>query len=134
MTAMGGWRTGLPVPLTRPVGREREPVGVARPKAAGRLVTLAGAGGAGKTQLAVEVAAAVSAEFADGVVVADLSAVADAALFAALFVPGGGTRGGRHSSSPSCLPSPAAVLRSARVWAGNADLAPCFLRFPRAPT
>ena len=79
---MAAWPVGLPVPLTRLVGRERELAEVARLVGAARLVTLTGAGGVGKTRLAVEVAAAVSADFGDGAVWVDLSAVADAALVA----------------------------------------------------
>jgi predicted ATPase/DNA-binding CsgD family transcriptional regulator len=82
MAAWTGWPVGLPVPLTRLVGRERELAEVARLAAADRLVTLIGAGGVGKTRLAVEVAAAVASDFGDGVVLVDLSAVADAALVA----------------------------------------------------
>lgn len=80
MTATNGWPAGLPVPLTRLVGRERELAEVARLVAADRLVTLVGAGGVGKTRLAIEVAAAVSADFGDGAVLIDLSAVPGAAL------------------------------------------------------
>ena len=78
--AGGGWPPGLPVPLTRFVGRERERAEVARLVTANRLVTLVGAGGVGKTRLAVEVAAAVAADFGDGAVLIDLSAVSDPAL------------------------------------------------------
>jgi non-specific serine/threonine protein kinase len=70
------------------VGRERELAEVAELVAANRLVTLTGAGGVGKTRLAVEVAAAVSADFGDGAVLIDLSAVTDPAL-----VPGMVARG-----------------------------------------
>lgn len=38
--------------------------------------------------------------------------------------------GGRHSSSPSCRPRRAAVLRPAHVWAGNAYLEHCLPHFP----
>jgi len=82
MLVGGGWPAGLPLPLTRLVGRERERAEVARLLAGSRLVTLTGAGGVGKTRLAVEVAAAVAADFADGVVLVELSAVADDALVA----------------------------------------------------
>jgi predicted ATPase/DNA-binding CsgD family transcriptional regulator len=75
-----GWPSGLPVPLTPFVGREHERAEVARLLAANRLVTLVGAGGVGKTRLAVEVAAAVSAAFGDGTDLIDLSAVTDPAL------------------------------------------------------
>jgi predicted ATPase/DNA-binding CsgD family transcriptional regulator len=76
----GDWPPGLPVPLTRFVGREHERAEVARLVAANRLVTLVGAGGVGKTRLAVEVAASVAADFDDGAVLIELSAVTDAAL------------------------------------------------------
>ena len=82
MLVGGGWPAGLPLPLTRLVGRERERAEIARLLGASRLVTLTGAGGVGKTRLAVEVASAVAADFADGVVLVELSAVADDALVA----------------------------------------------------
>lgn len=74
------WPPGLPVPLTRFVGRERELAEVARLVAANRLVTLTGAGGVGKTRLAVEAAALAAPGFGDGADFVDLSAVLDAGL------------------------------------------------------
>jgi predicted ATPase/DNA-binding SARP family transcriptional activator len=49
-------RSGIPIPLTRFVGRTRELEAVKRGRADSRLVTLTGAAGVGKTRLAVEVA------------------------------------------------------------------------------
>jgi predicted ATPase/DNA-binding CsgD family transcriptional regulator len=78
--AGSGWPPGLPAPLTRFVGREHQVAEVGRLVAANRLVTLAGAGGVGKTRLAIEVAAGLAAGFGDGADLIDLSAVTDAAL------------------------------------------------------
>ena len=81
MTRAGSdWPPGLPVPLTAFVGRERELAEVTRLVAANRLVTLVGAGGVGKTRLAIEAAAGLVDGFGDGVGLIDLSAVSDPVL------------------------------------------------------
>jgi non-specific serine/threonine protein kinase len=74
------WPPGLPTPLTRLVGRERDIGEIAGLVADNRLVTLVGSGGVGKTRLAIEEAAAVAPRFADGVDLVDLSGVPDPAL------------------------------------------------------
>jgi predicted ATPase/DNA-binding CsgD family transcriptional regulator len=74
------WPPGLPVPLTAFVGRARDLHEVARLAGASRLITLVGAGGVGKTRMAIEVAAAVSPFFRDGVGLVDLTALSDPAL------------------------------------------------------
>jgi predicted ATPase/class 3 adenylate cyclase/DNA-binding CsgD family transcriptional regulator len=65
----------LPVQLTSFVGREAEMVEVRQILADNRLVTLTGAGGAGKTRLAVQVAAAIAAEFGGGAWYVDLAPI-----------------------------------------------------------
>jgi predicted ATPase/transcriptional regulator with XRE-family HTH domain len=72
----------LPTPLTRLIGRQTE-VAVLRARLEdddGRLVTLTGTGGTGKTRLAVEVAAGLSERFPDGVFFVDLSPLTDPSL------------------------------------------------------
>ena len=66
-------RHNLPAEVTSFVGREAEVLDVPRILAASRLVSLTGAGGVGKTRLAIRVAAGLVDEFADGVWVVDLS-------------------------------------------------------------
>jgi predicted ATPase/DNA-binding CsgD family transcriptional regulator len=83
-----GWPAGLPIALTEFVGRERERAEVARLVATNRLITLTGAGGVGKTRLAVEVAAGLSSDFGDGAGLIDLSAVTEPSL-----LPGAVARG-----------------------------------------
>ena len=72
--------TNLPRPLTRFVGRNRELDQVRRLVRASRLLTLTGAGGAGKTRLALESAGQLLAEFPDGAWLVELGALADPAL------------------------------------------------------
>src|SRR6202165_3408480 len=63
----------LPVQLTSFVGRDAQIKDVRQILADNRLVTLTGAGGVGKTRLAVQVAAAMAGEFGDGVWYVDLA-------------------------------------------------------------
>lgn len=69
-----------PVHLTRFVGRERDLAELARLLREERLVTLVGAGGCGKTRLAVEAASRQAGEYEDGVCFIDLAAISDASL------------------------------------------------------
>jgi class 3 adenylate cyclase len=57
----------LPMQLTSFVGRGTQMTGVRQLLADSRLVTLSGAGGAGKTRLAAEIATHIAPEYADGV-------------------------------------------------------------------
>jgi predicted ATPase/DNA-binding SARP family transcriptional activator len=70
----------LPIPLTSFVGRVRERAEVARLLGTTRLLTLTGAGGSGKTRLALTVAADRATAYADGVALVELAALADPAL------------------------------------------------------
>lgn len=67
----------LPVQLTSFIGRNAEMDGLRRILAANRLVTLTGAGGVGKTRLAVEVAGQLGADFGDGAWYVDLAPITD---------------------------------------------------------
>jgi predicted ATPase/class 3 adenylate cyclase len=68
----------LPVQLTSFVGRSREVTDVGDLVRKNRMVTLSGAGGAGKTRLAVRVAERMVADFPDALRMAELGAVTDA--------------------------------------------------------
>ena len=67
----------LPVQLTSFVGRAAEMTDVRRILADNRLVTLTGAGGVGKTRLALEVAGRMMGECRDGVWYVDLAPIID---------------------------------------------------------
>ncbi len=70
---------GFSAPLTSFIGRAGAVGEVAGLLADGRLVTVTGPGGVGKTRLAGEVARRVAGEFADGVWLVELAAVTDPA-------------------------------------------------------
>ena len=65
----------LPAQLTSFVGRQAEIDGLRGALAGNRLLTLTGAGGVGKTRLAIQVAAAMADEFSDGVWYVDLAPI-----------------------------------------------------------
>jgi predicted ATPase len=69
----------LPVPVNRFCGRERERAEVGEVVRAHRLVTLTGVGGVGKTRLALQVSADLTAEFPGGVWLVELAEVGDPA-------------------------------------------------------
>ena len=70
----------LPAQLTSFVGRQAEIESLREALATNRLVTLTGAGGAGKTRLAVQVAADMAAEFGDGICYVDLAPITHPAV------------------------------------------------------
>src|SRR6266481_3101814 len=70
----------LPYQLTSFVGRAQEITQLEELVTANRLVTLTGAGGAGKTRLAVEVASRLIDAFPDGVWLVELAALSDPRL------------------------------------------------------
>src|ERR1700752_2567005 len=63
----------LPAQLTSFIGRQAQMVDVRTLLADNRLVALTGAGGAGKTRLAIEISARVASEFANGAWYVDLA-------------------------------------------------------------
>jgi non-specific serine/threonine protein kinase len=73
-------RNNLPIQLSSFVGRERELAQVKRMLTTSRLVTLVGAGGCGKTRLALQVAGELITEYPDGVWLVELGALSDPAL------------------------------------------------------
>jgi predicted ATPase/class 3 adenylate cyclase len=70
----------LPMQLTSFIGREREIAEVKALLSKARLVTLTGSGGAGKTRLALQVAADVVEGYRDGVWLAEFAPISDPAL------------------------------------------------------
>ena len=74
-------RTNLPVASTALIGRERELAELRDLFTGGaRLVTITGAGGSGKTRLALQVAAELADAYPDGVFFAALAPISDPAL------------------------------------------------------
>ncbi len=72
--------SNLPAQLTSFVGRDVQLTDMRKLLSDSRLVTLTGAGGAGKTRLAIQVAAHIAAQFRDGVAYVDLAPVSHPAV------------------------------------------------------
>ncbi|MEO9255197.1 MAG: hypothetical protein ABI305_06640, partial [Tepidiformaceae bacterium] len=70
----------LPVRLSSFVGRAAELEQLCSALVAGRLVTISGAGGFGKTRLAIEVARRMSTSFPDGMWLVSLAPISDPGL------------------------------------------------------
>jgi predicted ATPase/DNA-binding SARP family transcriptional activator len=70
----------LPLVLTSFVGRERQRAEIARAMGTTRLLTLTGAGGCGKTRMALAVAADVASAYPEGVWFVDLATLGDGDL------------------------------------------------------
>src|SRR4029453_4356293 len=78
--AAGRERHNLPLPTTRFVPRAGELQQLGQVLGESRLVTITGAGGCGKTRLALELAQANLEHFADGVWLVELASLADGSL------------------------------------------------------
>ena len=77
LKSLDAFAHNLPRQLTSFVGREREMAEVIRLLGTTYLLTLTGVGGAGKTRLALQVAAEITEEYPDGVWLVELAALSD---------------------------------------------------------
>jgi predicted ATPase/DNA-binding SARP family transcriptional activator len=93
----------LPAPLTAFVGRERDLAALRDLLAKGRLLTLTGAGGSGKTRLALELAAGVRDQLSDGAWWVDLQSVRDEAPIPYVVASALGLRDQRGRSMKSLI-------------------------------
>lgn len=73
-------KDNLPIPLTTLIGRKKEIDEVNDWLSKGRLVTIRGTGGGGKTRLAIAVARSLTSQFSDGVWFVELQSVTDPML------------------------------------------------------
>ncbi|MER7367949.1 NB-ARC domain-containing protein, partial [Nonomuraea wenchangensis] len=112
-----GWQTmspagSLPAELNSFVGRRREIAEVKRLLGEGRLVTLAGVGGVGKTRLALRVAFDLRRAYHDGVWLVELAALESAELLVATVMAALGLQ---DSASRPSIEVLAAHLRDRRT-------------------
>jgi predicted ATPase/DNA-binding winged helix-turn-helix (wHTH) protein len=92
--------TNIPEPVSELIGREAEVAAILGLISGRRLVTLAGAGGIGKTRLALAVARRLRPQFPDGVWLAEFSPLADANLVPVTVAAAIGLQLGAEEISP----------------------------------
>lgn len=80
LRSVDAFPNNLRVQLTSFIGREQEMADVSQLLSTARLVTLLGSGGAGKTRLALQVAADLLEAYSDGVWLIELAPISDPAL------------------------------------------------------
>ena len=80
LRSLAGLSTNLPIQVTSFVGRVQESAELEKLIRGSRLVTVTGAGGCGKSRLAVQVAADMLDEFPDGVWLVELASLSDPEL------------------------------------------------------
>jgi predicted ATPase len=102
----------LPLELTSFVGREREITELKGRLKTTRLLTLTGAGGCGKSRLALQVSADVAEAYPDGLWLVELAPLADATLVPDVVAAAVGTRGG---PGQPIQPALLAFLRTRRL-------------------
>ena len=95
--------TNLPEQVTELIGREQELADVLTLLAANRFVSLTGPGGIGKTRLALAAARRLLPDFADGVWIAEFSAIADPGLVATTVAAAAGLQSGVGATSPQLV-------------------------------
>jgi predicted ATPase len=103
-------QTNLPAVTSQLVGREAATTNIRDLIKEQRLLTLTGAGGIGKTRLAIEVARSLLPEFPDGVWMVDLAPLTDGSLVAARVALALGLRS--SAATPEALPE---LLRDRRL-------------------
>jgi predicted ATPase/DNA-binding XRE family transcriptional regulator len=77
IAALSALRNNLPAPVDSFIGRQTELAEITSAVRAGRLVTLTGPGGSGKTRLALEAAASLVTAFPEGVWLVTLATITD---------------------------------------------------------
>ena len=126
------WFAPPPAPLTSLVGRERELADLAALVARhdGRLVTLTGPGGSGKTRLALETGRRLLRDFGDGVVFVDLTPLTDAALVLPTIAS---TLGVREQMGYRLVETLVNVLASKHLLLCSTTVSRCSTQLPKLP-